>query len=129
VFLGNTYAQQGKFDEAINEMLKVRQIVGADNPFGAGNLGYVCAKAGRKDEAFKALDQLFEFSKKGYTLSVQIAQVYAGLGDKEKAFEWLEKGYNEKNRMLGFIMVHPMWNNLRSDPRYTAMLKKIGLGK
>jgi len=129
VFLGNMYAQQNKFDEAISEMQKVRQIVGEDDPFGIGQLGYVYARAGKKNEASKALAQLLAFSKKGYTLSVQIAFVYAGLSDQDKAFEWLEKGYTEQNHQLGSIKSSPMWNNLRSDPRYTAMLKKIGLDK
>ncbi len=129
VFLGLMYAQQNKFDEAISELQKVRQIVGAVNPYGIGNLGYVYARAGKKNEAIKALNQLLEFSKKGYTLSVEIAYVYAGLGDKDKAFEWLGKGYNEQNRGLGYLKIDYPWDNLRSDPRYTAMLKKIGLDK
>ncbi|MCX6173794.1 MAG: protein kinase [Ignavibacteriales bacterium] len=129
VFLGNIYVQQNKFDEAISEHQKVRQIVGSDDPFGLGNLGYAYARSGKKNEAIKVLNQLFEFSKKGYTLSNQIAMVYAGLDDKDQAFEWLEKGYNEQNRNLGFLKVHPMWDNLRSDSRYTTLLKKMGLEK
>lgn len=129
VGLGDLYAQQNRFDEAINVLQKVRQIVGADGPYAAGDLGYVYARAGKKDEAIHILDQLIEFSKKGYTQSVQIAWVYAELGDKDKAFEWLEKGYKEQNVYLGYLKIDPKWDNLRSDSRYTAMLKKIGLGK
>jgi serine/threonine protein kinase/Tfp pilus assembly protein PilF len=125
--LGVLYARQSKYDEAISAMQRVRQIVGTNNPYGMGNLGYICAKAGKKDEAIKTLDQLLEFSKKGYTLSVQIAGVYAGLGDKDKAFEWLGKGYNEQNNYLKDLKTAFVWDNLRSDTRYTAMLKKIGL--
>ena len=129
VTLGVLYAQQRKFDEAISELQKVRKIVGADDPMGAGHLGYVYAKAGVKDEATRILNYLLEFSKKGYALSVQIAYVYAGLGDKDKAFAWLEKGYNEQNTQLGFLKIEPMWDTLRSDPRYAAMLTRIGLNK
>ncbi len=129
VFLGIMYAQQNKFDEAIRELQKVRQILPADNPYGIGELGYIYAKAGKKNEAIKILNQLLEFSKKGKTLSVQIAYIYAGLNDKDKAFEWLEKGYNEQNRFLGYLKIDHPWDSLRSDSRYTAMLKKIGLEK
>ncbi len=129
VDLGNLYAQQNRFDESLRELQKVGQIVGADDPYGAGELGYVYAKAGKKDEAMGILNRLIEFSKKDYDVSVEIAYVFAGLGDKDNAFAWLEKGYNERNIQLEFLKIDPMWDNLRPDPRYAAMLKKIGLDK
>ena len=55
--------------------------------------------------------------------------VYAGLGDKDEAFEWLEKGYDEQHSYLSHLKVAPEWDNLRSDPRYHALLMKIGLEK
>jgi tetratricopeptide (TPR) repeat protein len=123
------YARQGKYDEAIIELQTIRQIVGANNPFGMGDLGYVYARAGKKEEAIKVLNQLLEFSKQKYTLSVQIAGIYAGLGEKDKAFEWLWKGYDEHNYSLGDLRISFVFENLRSDSRYTALLKKIGLEK
>ena len=125
--LGLLYARKGKYDEAIGELLKVRHIVGANNPYGMGNLGYVYAKAGRHEEAINTVNQLLESSKKGYALSVQIASVYAGLGDKDKAFEWLENGRNEQNRYFSDLKTSFVWENLHSDSRYTALLKKIGV--
>jgi eukaryotic-like serine/threonine-protein kinase len=127
--LGMLYARQGNFAEAISEMQKVRQIVGPNNPYGMGNQGYIFAKAGKTEEAIITLNQLLEFSKKGFTLSVQIASVYAGLGDKEKTFEWLEKGYNERNRYISDLKTSVVWETLHSDSRYLALLKKIGLDK
>lgn len=127
--LGVLYARQGKYDEAISELQKVREIVGANSHYGMGNLGYIYARAGKKAEAIKTLNQLLELSKKGYTVSVQIASVYAGLGDKDKAFEWLGNGYNEQNNYLRELKIAFVWDNLRSDSRYTVLLKKIGLEK
>jgi len=127
--LGAWYAHQGKFDDALNEMQKVRQIVGANNPYGMGHLGYIEARAGKKEKAIETLHQLLEFTKKGYSLSVQIAYVYAGLDNKDKAFEWLGKGYNEQNTYMRDLMTAFLWEDLRSDPRYTALLQKIGLAK
>jgi serine/threonine-protein kinase len=127
--LGQVYAQESKFDEAITEVQKARHILGTNSPYGIGTLGYIYAKAGKKDEAIKTLNQLLGLTKQGYALSVDIASVYAGLGDKDKAFEWLEKGYDEQNSSLGYLKIEFGWDNLRSDPRYTAMLKKIGLEK
>jgi eukaryotic-like serine/threonine-protein kinase len=129
VTLGQVYAQQHKFVEAINELQKARQILGTNSPYGIGTLGYIYAKAGKNDDAIKTLNQLLGLSKQGYALSVDIAGVYAGLGDKDKAFEWLSKGYDEQNSNLGYLKIDFVWNNLRSDPRYTALLTKIGLDR
>jgi serine/threonine protein kinase/Tfp pilus assembly protein PilF len=127
--LGLLYTRQSKYDEALSEMQKVRQIVGVNSPYGMGNLGYVYARAGKTDEAIKTLNRLLNFSKEGYTVSVQIACVYAGLGDKAKTFEWLGNGYNEHNNYLRDLKTWFVWDNLRSDPRYMALLKKIRLEK
>ena len=127
--LGTWYVRQGKYDEAISEIQKVGKILGTNSPYGMGNLGYIYAKAGRKEEAISTLNQLLDVSKQGYAMSVQVASVYAGLGDKDKAFEWLGKGYHEQNRYLADLKTTFVWEDLRSDPRYMALLKKIGLAK
>ena len=129
VTLGLVYAEQGKLDEAIIELQKVRQIVGEKSSYGLGALGYVYAKAGKKDEAHNVLERLLEFSKQGYSMSVGIASVYTGLGDKDGAFEWLEKAYLERDGQLGYLKTRPTWQNLRSDPRYKALIDKIGFDK
>ena len=127
--LGMVYVKQGKFDDALRELETVRQIVGEATPYALGDLAYTYARAGKKDEAVRILDMLREYSRQGFTLSVQTAEVYAGLGDRDKAFEWLEKGYSERNSNLPWIKVDYVWDDLRSDPRYTALLKKIGMEK
>ena len=127
--LGVLYARQSNYDEAIRELQEVRQLIGTNNPYGMGNLGYVYARGGKEDEAVKTLNQLIELSKKGYALSVQIACVYAGLGHKDKAFEWIGKGYSERNPYMRDLKTAFVWDDLRSDSRYSAMLKKIGLEK
>ena len=126
---GIMYAQQGRFAEAIGDLQRARQILGANNPYSTGVLGHMYARAGKKDDAIQVLNQLREFSKRGYEMSVPMASVYAGLGEKDKAFELLEKGYSEHNVELGWLKISPEWDNLRSDSRYSAMLKKIGLDR
>jgi len=123
------HLQQGRLNEAITELEKTRQIVGANSPYALGDLGYAYVKAGKKAEAIRNLDQLLEFSKHGYMVAVQRASVYVGLGNAEKAFEWLDKGYNEHNTQLSYLKIDPVWQSLRSDARYAALLKKIGLEK
>ncbi len=124
--LGSIYEKQGKFEEAIAEFQKTRTLVG-DSPFGLESLGHAYASAGRKSEAVKALNELVSMSKQGHWLSCQIAFVYAGLADKERALEWLQKAYDERNSELIYLKMEPLWVNLRSDLRFNEILKKINL--
>ena len=89
-------------------------------------LGYAYAVAGRKAEAQKVLDRLNELSKQKYVPAVVRARIYAGLGEKDKAFEWLEKGYED--RSIGtHIKVDPIFDPLRSDPRFADLLRRMNL--
>ena len=81
-----------------------------------GFLGYGYAIAGRTVEARKVLDQLNEFSKGKYVPAFRRAEIYAGLGEKDKAFEWLEKAYKE--HFIIAIKVDPVYDPLRSDPSF-----------
>lgn len=124
---GLLYLAQENLDGAMGEFQRIRDIVGKDDPYGLEDVGYIFAKEGKKSEANQVLNQLFESSGHGRELSVQIAMVYTGLGDKDKAFAWLEKGYENKNQWLGYFKISPEWEDLRSDPRYHTLLKKIRL--
>jgi tetratricopeptide (TPR) repeat protein len=89
-------------------------------------LGYGYAAAGRKVEAQKVLDQLNEFSKGRYVPAFHRAIIYAGLGEKDKAFEWLRKAYEEEHFIIA-IKVHPAYDPLRSDPRFADLLRRMNL--
>ena len=70
-----------------------------------------------------------EQSKKSYVAPWMITAVYAGLGQKDKAFEWLEKSFKERDHWLTYIKKSPLVDNLRSDPRFPKMLKRMGFNK
>ena len=82
---------------------------------------------GKREEAQKILEDVLERYKRGYFSPHFIAVIYAGLGDKDKAFEWLEKAYDERDPRLYPTKVVHRWESLHSDPRWTALLKKMGL--
>jgi tetratricopeptide (TPR) repeat protein len=90
-------------------------------------LGHAYALAGKTQEAHKILEGLQKLSKQKYADACYIAMVYVGLGEIDEAFHWLEKAYEERAWDLSFIKIEPRFERIRSDPRYKALLKKMGL--
>lgn len=91
-----------------------------------GTLGYAYAKSGRKAEARKLLAELKELSKGRYVASYWIAMIYVGLDEKDQAFAWLEKAYQERSWWLVWIKMDPMVDSLRSDSRFIDLMRRIG---
>jgi tetratricopeptide (TPR) repeat protein len=90
-------------------------------------LAYAYAMAGRRDEALKILDEQKRLAKQGYISPYNFAIIYTGLGDKDRAFEWLEKGYEQRTQYVYRLKREPMFDSLRSDPRYAELLRKMNL--
>lgn len=126
--LGLAYTQKGMFKEAISEHEKAITLSGR-NAFVLTTLGYTYGLAGMRDEAMKILDEVMEKSKQSYVAAYAIAQVHIGLGNKDQAFLWLEKAYQERSITMSWFKVDVQLDSLRSDPRYTELLKKMDLDK
>jgi hypothetical protein len=73
------------------------------------------------------LDELRQLSAREYVPAPSMAIAYAGLGEKDQAFAWLEKGYEEHAFQMQWLTVEPRWDSLRSDPRFKDLVKRIGL--
>ena len=115
---------QNMHTEALSEAQKAFDLSGD-----SGNLwvrGYVYARAGRHGEARQQINELLELSKRRYIPPYDIAQIYAGLGEKDQALAWLEKAFAERSRGLDILDVNPVFDQLRSDPRFVALTKRIG---
>jgi hypothetical protein len=82
--------------------------------------------SGRKAEARKILAELQSLSEHRYVPATDTALIYAGLGDKDKAFAWLDKAYEEHSFSLSNLKVEPRFDPLRSDPRFADLLRSIG---
>ncbi len=96
----------------------------------AGFLGYSYAKAGRIEKAREILAELIETSKERYVRPSAISLIYFGLGDIKKAFDWLEKGFEEHDPAMPWIRhIVPEEDRIRTHPRYKALLKKMGFEK
>jgi tetratricopeptide (TPR) repeat protein len=123
--IGHVYVQMGKYGEGIAEIKKA--IRSREDTRSIATLGHAYAVAGRRAEALKLIDQLEELSKRKYVPPYFIATIYAGLGERDKMFGWLEKAYHERSAFLTFIGVEPMFDSVHSDPRFVELLRRVGL--
>jgi len=125
---GMAYQQKKMFGEAIKDYRHALELSPEDQNYLAA-LGHVYASSGNTSAARNILDTLFALNKKEHVSPFFIALVYAGLNDKEKALEWLQKSYEEKSGSVRYLKMEPRLQNLRNEPRYTELMKKIGLDK
>jgi tetratricopeptide (TPR) repeat protein len=127
--LGLAYLQKSMHREGIAELEKSFQMLPA-NVQVLSDLGYAYAIVGRRVDAQKVLDKLDDLSKQQYVPAGSRAKIYMGFGDRDKALEWLEKGYDERSiasTVPGMIKVDPVFDPLRSDPRFTNLLRRMNL--
>src|SRR4051812_5775813 len=126
-FLGRVYEQQGKLPQAIAEFQRALELDDS-NPENWSNIGHAWAIADKKREAQNAIDHLNEMSASRYVAPYNYAAIYAGLGEKDKAFEWLEHAYNSRSLYLALLLTtDPHMDSLRSDPRMADLIHRIGL--
>jgi TolB-like protein len=116
------HAETGAYDEAVKTFLKL-----GDHAHPLGHLGNVYARAGRVAEARAIIPRLEEQVRERGIGAYEIALVYAGLGENDQAFEWLEKAYSMRNKGLTYLKIDPCLDPLRSDPRFTNLLSRVGL--
>ncbi len=128
-FLGWAYDAIGKYEEALRYYLRYNELSGI--PAGMGpNIASCYAHMGKREEAREILNDLMEHAKTNYFPSTAIAWPFSALGEKDQAFAWLEKAFRERDPFLLVYLRTVHWfDPLRSDPRYTALLQKIGFEK
>jgi tetratricopeptide (TPR) repeat protein len=126
-WIGLAYVGKGMNEEAIAEFEK-RLSLSKDDTITKAHLGYAYGVSGRKSEAQKTLAELNDLFKQRQVSPYFIAMIYAGLGEKDQVFVWLEKAYQERSRPLWGLKVNPVWDDFRSDPRFADLLRRIGLG-
>jgi DNA-binding winged helix-turn-helix (wHTH) protein/tetratricopeptide (TPR) repeat protein len=124
--LGHTLEAQGNYEEAALEYQTGRSSLG-NVPEVTASLGRIHALMGRTEKAREAIDELIRMSAKQYVQSGFIAGIYVALGEKDHAFEWLERAYAEHDEDLCLLKVDPRLDSLRTDPRFTRLLDRVGL--
>src|SRR5262249_51660823 len=96
-------------------------------PWAQADLAYVYAVSGQREKAKGLLRELIELSKHRYVAPYPVAEAYAGLGEKDQAFQWLNKAYEEHSHLLRRLKADPRFHSLRSDPRFADLLRRVGL--
>ncbi len=126
--LGTLLLLTGKPEEGLQE---IKKGIPATNPspIAQADLGFAYGMAGKKEEARKVLEELLQLSSRQYVDAARIALIYVGLGDKNRALEWLEKALVRRDVGLIVLKADPRYDLLRDEPKYREILRSMGFPK
>ncbi len=125
-FLGFALIAKGQPEEAIPELEKTVSIMHR-SPGSLELLATAHARAGRRSEALRLIDELKQRRKTTYVPAGAFINPHLALGDYDEAFAWFERAYQEKSNILQFLKVHPFFDPVRDDPRFKDLLRRVGL--
>ncbi|MGI8995600.1 MAG: protein kinase domain-containing protein, partial [Pyrinomonadaceae bacterium] len=125
-FAASAYTEKGMYTEAIAAARKARELSGFSTQPTAF-LGYALAKSSKGAEARAELEALLRLSKERYVPPYHVALIYNGLGERDETLAWLERGFEQRDPRMIVLKVEPKWNNLRADPRFQELLRRVGL--
>ena len=124
--LGQAYGAKGMYVEAITALEKARELSN-DNPFVLAALGHTYARADHRSKAEELTAKMTRLSAGRHVSSYDMAVLYSGLGERDQAFAWLERAYEERDASLVYLKVESWFEPIRSDPRLAALARRIGL--
>jgi tetratricopeptide (TPR) repeat protein len=116
------------FEESLAAFQKAVSLSPGDQENIAG-LGHAYAVAGRREDALKIIARLMQTSQQGFIPSWGIATIYIGLDNTDEAFVWLEKALADRLSIMVYIQTDPVLDPLRSDPRFQALVRRMGFPK
>jgi Flp pilus assembly protein TadD len=127
-WLGYAYLQKHRFEDAIAAFQRAVKLAPENNRDGAvAGLAYGYAVAGRRAEAIKELAELESHPAKNIRMSMYLAGVYSGLGDKDRALAMIERAYQWHDPRIWHLKLDPRFENLHSDPRFKDLLRRVGM--
>jgi serine/threonine protein kinase/Flp pilus assembly protein TadD len=123
-WLAQALGQEGRHEEARTELVRAGAV---SDSLLRSELGCVEAATGRRAEARKIVDELIERRAREYIDPTLIAYIYIALADKDQAFAWLDRGYQERAGNIPWMHIEPKFDPIRSDPRFADLVRRIGL--
>lgn len=126
LFLSKLYIEMGKYEEAIKAS-EMAEKISEGNAEAAALTAWALAKSGNRNGALRILAELEARAKSRYVPAYSIAIVHNSLGDKDNALKMLETSIEQKDALMTFLKVEPKWNNVRSEPRFIELMKKMNL--
>lgn len=124
-FTGMMQAQMQRYGEAAAGFQKAYDLTGL--PINLGGLGYAYARSGQQDQARRTVAELIESGTKRYVPPATVAFIFIGLGDFDEAFKWLKAGLEDRSYWMAFVNVEPIFDPLRSDPRFIEISSHLNL--
>jgi TolB-like protein/DNA-binding winged helix-turn-helix (wHTH) protein len=124
--LAQIYEQTGRVEDAAQEFLKADELFGME-PKRVAQLKEALAKSGARGYWRRTLEDYKESAKSHYVPSVLVAEACVREGDKECAFHWLAKGFEERDDLMINLKVEPVFDAIRSDPRFQDMIRRVGI--
>jgi TolB-like protein/Tfp pilus assembly protein PilF len=122
--LGVSYVAEKRYAEAITEMQRANDV--GESPIYTYGVGYAYAAAGNKVKARAVIDALKQRADQTYMPAYFIAAIYGALDEKDQAFAWLQRAYDERDPQITYLLLDPFVDPLRSDPRFNALVRKVG---
>jgi tetratricopeptide (TPR) repeat protein len=124
LWLARSYLQVGRFEDALSET-RLAENAAHEWPVLVAARGFTYGAAGSKGEAAAVLREMELLSKQRFVTAYGVALLYAGLERKDEAFAWLDKAFDERSHWLVWLRLDPRWNNLRSEPRFAALVERM----
>ena len=124
--LAESFEQQDRISEAVDAFEKSAELTHRSVRALSG-LGHAYGLAGRRKDALAVADELVRKSAGQYVPAYFVAMVYLGMGERDRAFEWLERAYAERSDWIAWIHVHPYFDSVRGDPRFRSLEQRVGL--
>ena len=116
--------KKGATESAVAEMEDVVRLTG-ENTLYLATLAHCYGASGRRDDALSILQQLQDLSKQRYVTAYWPAVIYASLNEKDETFRWLDIAYQERSAWMVYTKIFPWFDNLRSDPRFDDLLRRM----